>query len=70
MMEKILSTTKLEMDDDFNIIDPEVEARKAARKSEILDDIANLDIRINWLMEEIGEMRSEMNELETEYKSV
>lgn len=69
-MEKVLSTTKLEMDDDFNIIDPEVEARKAARKSEILDDIANLDIRINWLMEEIGEMRSEMNELETEYKSV
>ncbi|CAM0047056.1 hypothetical protein VPHK460_0098 [Vibrio phage K460] len=69
-MEKVLRTTKLEMDDDFNIIDPEVEARKAARKSEILDDIANLDIRINWLMEEVGEMRSEMNELETEYKSI
>lgn len=69
-MEKILSTTKLEMDDDFNIIDPEVEARKAERKSKILEEISDLNSRKNWLLEEVGELESEISELETEYKSM
>ena len=69
-MEKVLSTTKLEMDDDFNIIDPEVEARKHKRKAKILDEISDLNSRKNWLLEEVGELESEISELETEYKSV
>ena len=69
-MKKVLRTTKLEMDEDFNIIDPEVEARKAERKSKILDEISDLNSRKNWLLEEVGELDSEISELETEYKSI
>lgn len=62
--------TKLQIDDDFNIIDPEVEARKQKRKAEILDSISELNSRKDWLLDEVGELESEMNELEVEFKSL
>lgn len=70
MNKVVLNKTKLQLDDDFNIIDLEVEARKQKRKSEILDSISELSSRKGWLLDEVGELESEMNELEVEFKSL
>lgn len=70
MSKVVLNKTKLQLDDDFNIIDLEVEARKQKRKSEILDSISELSSRKSWFLDEVGELESEMNELEVEFKSL
>lgn len=70
MNEKVVSKTKMQLDEDFNIIDPHAEERKLKRKEEILDTIAELGRRKAWLLEEVGELDSEMNELAEEYKSL
>lgn len=70
MNEKVVSKTKMQLDEDFNIIDPHAEERKLKRREKILDTIAELGRRKAWLLEEVGELDSEMNELAEEYKSL
>ena len=62
-MEKVLSTIKLEMDDDFNIIDPRQEVRKAEAINKINNQIESLLSRKTWLMEYVYDINQEVDEL-------
>lgn len=67
-MEQVLSKTKLELDDDFNIIDPEAELRKAEAIAATSSKIAALKSRRGWIMQDIYDIDQEIEELQETLK--
>lgn len=59
---------KLALDDDFNIIDPEVEERKASRVSELQGELEELEQRRSWLLEDEWDLEQQILETKSTLK--
>ena len=68
MSQQVVSKTKLLLDDDFNIIDPEVDIKKKEAIININNQIEELNARRSWLIEDIYDIDQEILELQETLK--
>ena len=68
MSQQVVSKTKLLLDDDFNIIDPEVDIKKKEAIININNQIEELNARRSWLIEDIYDIDQEILDLKETLK--
>lgn len=68
MNQQVVNKTKMELDEDFNIIDPEAEERKARRVLELQRELEELEQRRSWLLEDVWDLDKQILETKSTLK--
>ena len=62
--------TKLKLDEDGNIVDPEEEVKNSEKLAKISSEIAELKARRGWIMQDVYDIDEEILELEVKLKQL
>ena len=62
--------TKLKLDEDWNIVDPEEEVKNSKKLAKISSEIAELKARRSWIMQDVYDIDEEILELEVKLKQL
>lgn len=68
MGQQVVSKTKLLLDDDFNIVDPEAVERRNLRILELEEELSGLEQRRAWLLEDVWDLEQQILETKSTLK--
>lgn len=68
VLTRVVKSTKLQLDDDFNIIDPEAQLRKQQSVENLKQSLSAARSRQQWLLDDLHDCTEEIKELEETLK--